>query len=200
MSAQATGSTIEAGAGAQMRHIVAATLLLSGCVSAPPGTLPAPPLAEAPLFDPFTFFVGTSEGKGTLAKVMADPVPVRVESRGRIETVVTREAAWAAPPRRVLVIDQTVHEGDKPPRERQWRLTEIGRGRYEGTLSDAISPVSAQVQGNRLEITFTIKDGFRVHQELTLSPDGMRAANVLRVSQLGMTAAVLTEEITRTAP
>lgn len=178
-----------------MRSLVAATLLLTGCVSAPPGTSPAPPLAAAPLFDPLTFFAGKSEGTGTLAKVMADPVPVRVESRGRIEMIATREAAWAAPPRRVLVIDQTVHEGDKPPRKRQWRLTEVARGRYEGSLSDAISPVSAQVQGNRLVIAFTIKDGFKVHQELTLSPDGSRAANVLRVSQLGMTVAVLAEDI-----
>ena len=184
-----------------MRGLVAATLLLlGGCVSAPPAAAPAPPLAEAPLFDPFTFFVGKSEGKGTLARMMADPVPVRVESRGRIELIATREAAWAAPPRRVLVIDQTVHEGDKPPRARQWRLTRIGRGRYQGSLSDAIGPVSAQAEGNRLTITFTVKDGFRVHQALTLSPDGSRAANVLRISQLGMTVAVLSEEITRTAP
>jgi len=183
-----------------MRYTVAATLLLTGCVAAPPAAAPIPPQAEAPRFDPFTFFLGTSEGQGTLAKLMADPVPVRVESRGRIETVVTRQSAWAAPPRRVLVLDQTVHEGDKPPRERQWRLTEIAPGRYEGTLSDATSPVTAQSEGNRLTITFTIKDGFKVHQTLTLSPDGLRADNVMRVSQLGMTVAVLREEIRRTAP
>ena len=178
-----------------MRHIVAATLLLTGCVSAPPAAAPTPPQAAAPRFDPFTFFLGTSEGKGTLAKVMADPVPVTVESRGRIETVVTRQSAWAAPPRRVLVLDQTVHEGDKPPRERQWRLTEIAPGRFEGSLTDAIGPVTGRTEGNRLVLEYRMEGSFKVRQELTLAPDGTRAQNVLKVSQLGATVAVLVEDI-----
>jgi Protein of unknown function (DUF3833) len=172
-------------------------LALPGCVSAPPLETPVPP-AEAPRFDPFAFFIGASTGEGTLAKVMADPVAVRVESRGRIETEARREAGWAAPPVRVLVLDQVVHEGDKPARQRQWRLTEIAPGRYEGTLSDAIGPVTGRSEGNRLTLDFAIKGGFKVHQELTLTPDAAGAANVLRVSQLGMTVAVLTETIRKT--
>jgi hypothetical protein len=174
-------------------------LALAGCVKAPPLTAPAPPQAEAPLFDAFAFFLGTSQGTGTLAKAFADPVSVRVTSQGRIETVVSREAAWAAPPRRVLVLDQTVHEGDKPPRQRQWRLTEVAPGRYEGTLTDAIGPVAARSLGNRLEITFTIKGGFSVRQELTLAPDGRSAANMLTVTKLGATLAVLSEDIRKTS-
>jgi hypothetical protein len=175
----------------------AALLLLAACVKAPPVATPVP-LAEAPRFDPFTFFLGTSEGTGTLAKVMADEVPVRVTSSGRIEPQSSREAAWAAPPQRVLVLDQVVNEGDKPPRKRQWRLTEVAPGRYTGTLSDAISPVEARSQGNRLMITFTIKGGFAVRQELTLSADGQRADNVMTVSKLGMRVAVLSEDIRKT--
>lgn len=174
---------------------LAAAALLAGCVSPPPLASPALPLAEAPVFDPFTFFLGVSEGTGTLAKAMADDVPVRVTSHGRIEIEARREAAWAAPPARVLVLDQTVHEGDKRPRGRQWRLTEVAPGRYSGTLSDAIGPVEAQAEGNRLAITFTIKGGFAVRQELTLAPDGQSAANVMQVSKLGMTVAVLSEDI-----
>jgi hypothetical protein len=171
---------------------------LAGCVNAPPLASPALPQAEAPAFDPFTFFLGTSEGTGTLAKAMADDVPVRVTSTGRIETEARRESAWAAPPRQVLVLDQVVTEGDKPLRQRQWRLTEVAPGRYEGTLSEAIGPVEARAEGNRLVITFTIKGGFAVRQELTLAPDGRSAANVLTVKKLGMTLAVLSEDIRKT--
>jgi hypothetical protein len=180
-----------------MRTLVAATLLLGGCVSTPENPAPVA-RAEAPRFDAFAFFAGESRGTGTLDKVLSGSVPVTVESRGRIETLASREAAWAAPPRRVLVLDQTVTEGDKPPRKRQWRLVEVAPGRYEGTLTDAIGPVTGRTQGNLLVLDYMMEGSFRVHQELTLSPDGMRADNVLKVSQLGITVAVLAEDIRKT--
>jgi hypothetical protein len=177
---------------------LAAAALLAGCVKAPPLAAPGPPMAEAPRFDPFVFFLGTSEGTGTLAKVMAEDTLIRVSSTGRIETEARREASWSAPPARVLVVDQVVTESDKPARKRQWRLTEIAPGRYAGTLSDAISLVEARAEGNRLVITFTIKGSFAVRQELTLAPDGQSAANVMQVSKLGLTVAVLSEDIRKT--
>jgi len=173
---------------------LAAALLLAGCVTAPQG-LANVVIAEAPQFDPFTFFVGTSEGTGTMSKVASDPIPVRVTSSGRIEVEALSEASWAAPPRRVLVLDQVVYEGDKPPSTCNWRIHEVAPGRYEGTLSGAISPVTGRAEGNRLVLAFTIKDGFKVRQELTLSADGRRAANVMTVSQLGIRVAVLAEDI-----
>jgi hypothetical protein len=177
---------------------LAAAALLAGCVEAPPLAAPGPPMAEAPRFDPFAFFLGTSEGTGTLANVMAQDTLIRVSSTGRIETEARREASWSVPPARVLVVDQVVTESDKPARKRQWRLTEIAPGRYAGTLSDAISPVEARAEGNRLVITFTIKGSFAVRQELTLAPDGQSAANVMQVSKLGLTVAVLSEDIRKT--
>ena len=182
------------GAGAALLAPLA--LMLAACVSAPQALAPFAQ-ADAPRFDPFTFFAGASRGEGVLDKVRSDPVPVQVTSLGRIVTETTRESAWAAPPRRVLVIDQTIREGEKPARTRQWRLVEVAPGRFEGTLSDAISPVTGTAEGNRLVIEFTIKGSFKVRQELTLSPDGQRAHNVTRISQLGVTAAVLVENIVR---
>lgn len=176
--------------------LLAATVLLSACVTAPPLAAPVAQ-AETPRFDPFVFFLGQSRGEGVLKKALSDPVPIRVESAGRIETETRPAALWAEPARRVLVLDQVVREGDKPARQRQWRLTEVAPGRYEGTLTDAISPVTARAEGNRLTITFTMKGGFPVRQELTLSADGRRAANVMRVSKLGVTVAVLSEDIVR---
>jgi len=169
---------------------------LGACVSPPQGLTPAA-RAEAPRFDPFTFFLGPSDGTGTLAKAFSQDTPIRVESRGRIVLETSREAAWATPPQRVLVLDQVVYEGDKLPRTRQWRLVEIAPGRYEGTLTDAIGPVIGRSEGNLLVLEYAIKGSFRVRQELTLSPDGRRAANILTVSKLGARVAVLIEEIVR---
>lgn len=172
-------------------------LALAACVSTPENPAPLA-RAEAPRFDPFTFFAGESRGSGTLDKVLSDPVPVTVASRGRIVTEAETGSSWAVPPRRVLVLDQTVTEGDKPPRERQWRLVEVAPGRYEGTLTDAIGPVRGEARGNLLVLEYTMEGSFKVRQELTLAPDGMRADNVLKVSQLGITVAVLAEDIRKT--
>lgn len=198
MSAHPTGRMIDRVAGRRPALLAPLALALVACVSAPESIAPAAAApAEAPRFDPFVFFVGESRGEGVLNKALSDPVPVRVESRGRIVVERSREAAWAAPERRVLVLDQTIREGEKPPRTRQWRLTEIAPGRYEGTLTDAIGPVRGRTQGNRLVLGFTMKGSFPVRQELTLSPDGRRAYNVMTVKQLGVTVAVLAEEIVR---
>jgi hypothetical protein len=171
-------------------------LALAACVSTPE-TAPVIARAEVPRFDPFVFFLGESRGTATLKKALSDPVPVTVESRGRIVIEPQTESAWAAPPTRVLVLDQTVTEGDKKPRERQWRLIEVAPGYYEGTLTDAIGPVRGRSEGNRLVLEYRMKGSFSVRQELTLSQDGQRAYNVLKVSQLGVTVAVLAEQIVR---
>ncbi|OBV11643.1 DUF3833 family protein [Erythrobacter dokdonensis] len=171
-------------------------LLPGACVSTPEAAAPIA-RAEAPRFDPFVFFLGASRGEGTLDKVLSDPVTVRVESRGRIEIEPHHEASWDAADTRVLVLDQTVTEGDKRPRKRQWRLIEIAPGYYEGSLTDAIGKVTGRSEGNRLVLEYRMKGGFQVRQELTLWEDGRRAANVLKVSHLGVTVAVLAEEIVR---
>ncbi|MFN3864917.1 MAG: DUF3833 family protein [Erythrobacter sp.] len=173
-------------------------LMLTACVSLPERAAPLA-LADRPRFDPFTFFVGESRGEGVLDKVLSDPVPVRVESRGRIAVERRPGSSWAEPPSTMLVLDQTIREGDKPPRARQWKLVEIAPGRYEGTLTDAIGPVRGETRGNLLVLEYMMEGGFRVRQELTLSPDAMRADNVLKVSQLGITVAVLAEAIRKTS-
>jgi hypothetical protein len=192
--------TAERRGGVRAGRLAAALALsgaLAGCVTAPPPLSPVA-LAQAPVFDPFTFFAGASAGEGTLTKALADPVPVRVTSSGRIVVERARESAWAAPPRRVLVIDQVVTEGDKPPRKRQWRIHEVAPGRYAGSLTGALSPIEGRAEGNRLVLSFTIKGGLKVRQELTLSADGRRADNLMTVSELGVTVAVLAEDIRKT--
>ena len=158
--------------------------LLSACVASP--DIPAEPIAQAatPVFDPTAFFTGPSRGEGRLKVVFDDTVPIAVRSSGRMEGA-------------VLVLDQTIREGDKPPRTRQWRLRRTGPGVWEGSLTDAVDTVRAGVEGNRLTIRYTMDDGMDVRQDLTLSPDGQRAYNSLRVHYVGLTVARLEELITR---
>ena len=96
-----------------------------------------------------------------------------------------------------LVLDQRVIDGDKPARQREWRIREIGPGRYSGTLSDAIGPVTGIVAGNCLRLTFRMKGGLSAEQQLWLLANGNTAHNLMTVKKFGLTVAVLDETITR---
>ena len=174
--------TLKHGQAAAALTIAALTV---GCASLPDEGFT--PIAEAPVprFDAIAFFTGKSTGRGELSKVMGGTVPMRVESEGTL----ARDGT--------LTLVQRIEEGDKLPRTSEWTLRETLPGRYIGTLTDAEGPVEAASEGNRLTISYVMKDGFKVEQTLTLSPDGQRAYNELRVKMLGATVAVLAEEIVR---
>lgn len=155
-------------------------LLLGGCVRTP--TIEQP--AAGPRFDPLVFFAGHSEGQAVLRKLFSADERIHVESFGKVEGG-------------VLILDQTIREGSKKPRTRQWRIHATGPDRYAGTLSDADGPVSGETHGNRLILRFPMKGGLPTTQWLTLSADGAQAHNILRVTKFGLTIAVLEETITR---
>lgn len=157
---------------------------LGACANTPDGftSLPA---AETPRFDAIVFFEGRSEGRGRLSKVFSGTVPVRVESVGVVEADGS------------LTLVQRIEEGDKEPRTREWSIRETLPGRYAGTLTDAIGPIEGTSEGNRLTLSYKMDDGFRVRQVLTLAPDGQSASNRLKVSILGVTVAVLAEDIVK---
>ncbi len=108
--------------------------------------------------------------------------PIRVESSGQ------RIAAGE------LSLRQTIWEGQKPARTREWRLRSVGPGRYAGTLTDADGPVTGVSEGNRLTLNFPL-NGMQVTQTLTLAPDTRSARNILTVRKFGMQVAVLDETI-----
>ena len=157
-------------------------LALAGCAHTP--RIAATPIAPAaqPTFDVFAFFSGSSEGEGRLSKAFSGTVRTQVESSGKV-----RDGA--------LHLTQRIREGDKPLRTREWVIRRDGPGHYTGTLTDAEGPVTGEVEGNRLHIAFTMKGGLPTDQWLTLSPDGMRAYNVMKVRKFGLTVAVLSEDI-----
>jgi hypothetical protein len=94
-----------------------------------------------------------------------------------------------------LVLEQTVDEGSKPPKQRIWHMRRVAFGKYSGSLTDAIGPITGDVEGNRLHLAFTMKGGLRTDQWLTLSADGRSAHNIMAIAKFGVRVAVLDEEI-----
>ena len=94
-------------------------------------------------------------------------------------------------------LNQVVRSGDKAPTRRTWHLYRIAPGRYGGTLSDATGPVSGDVSGNRLHLSFAMTGGLHAEQFLYLRRGGQVAQNRMVVSKLGIPVASLDETITR---
>jgi hypothetical protein len=160
-------------------------LLLAGCVDVP--AAPSHDPAAAP-FPVFAFFSGPSEGEATLQILFKAQRRVRVRSEGAMQ------------PDGSLRLVQQIEEETRPPRTRHWVIREVAPGRYSGSLTDAEGPFTGEVSGNRLELRYTMPDGYRVHQSLVLAPDGRSAHNVLTVHGYGLTVAALEERITRRDP
>ena len=160
-------------------------MALSACAGLPDEGFTPIPRAATPSFDPIAFFAGRTVGRGVLDKGVLGTVPVRVESHGKVS------------PRGVLVLDQTIHEGDEPPRTRTWTLSAVGGNYFEGRLSDELGLVEGWSHGNMLTLRYTMDGNYEVTQRLTLAPGGTRATNAMKVELLGATIAVLTEEIVR---
>ena len=161
------------------RLFLLAALALPACAKA------APPLPPGPPFDPVAFFNGASRGEATLSQVLKSDRRVTVESRGRMG-----KDGW-------LTLDQhIVMAGDKP-RDRQWKLRQVGAGRWAGTLTDAVGPVDAVADGGGVRIRYTMKGG--LHVEQTLMPIAGRNAldNHLYVTKFGVRLAYLHEIIVK---
>ena len=137
----------------------------------------------AAAFDPIAFFTGPSHGTGRLEQVLKATRSVRVDSNGHAERDGT------------LVIKQRVTiEGD-PPRDRVWRLRQVAPGRYAGTLSDAIGPVTAETVGKSILISYRMKGNLKVSQTLTPIGNGRAVDNRMTIRKWGMKVASLTERI-----
>ena len=133
-------------------------------------------------FNPVDFFRGRTHGEGTL-KVLFQP-----SKRITVDSVGSSEKDGS------LVLKQTINEPGKPPRTRYWRLRETAPNRFEGTLTDAASPVRVDVEGDRVRIRYKAKNNLDFDQWLT--PTGPKTvSNKMRVKRFGLTVATFDEVI-----
>ena len=141
-------------------------------------------LAFAPATAPEHFFVGRTEGAGTVQMIMAGSHKVRDSSRGRLDTS------------GALILEQMVYEEGKPARRRSWRLVRSGPNRVSGTISDAIGPVTGDIRGNVLHLKDQAREASaQVEQWITLHPGGRTASNRMVFRKFGFKAATLNSTI-----
>ena len=93
-----------------------------------------------------------------------------------------------------MLLKQIIHEPDKPPRTRYWRMRQEGPHRFAGTLTDAAGPVSVDVTGERVRIQYTGQNHLNFDQLLTAAgPREVR--NTMRVRRFGIIVAHFDEII-----
>ncbi len=131
------------------------------------------------------FFVGRTEGQGTVHIALSGRHAVRDRGRGRID----RDGA--------LVLDQVIEEEGKPARRRSWRLVRSGANRISGTISDSRGPVTGEVNGNVLHLRYRSMEGPYVEQWITLHPDGRTASNRMTFRRFGLSVATVETAIRR---
>jgi hypothetical protein len=133
-------------------------------------------------FNPVEFFRGHTHGEGTLKIIFQASKHISVDSIGRSE----KDGS--------LLLEQAVREEGTAPRTRYWRLRQTGPSRYEGTLTDAASPVRVDVEGEQIRIRYKGKDHLDFDQVLT--PAGPKQVNnAMRVKRFGITVAHYDEVI-----
>ena len=137
----------------------------------------ASPAATAQVADPLRFFAGRTETQGMVKVLFRKPYRTRSLGQGRIE------------PDGSLSLVQRVEDDGKPPRERRWRVHQVGPGRYSGTMSDAAGPVDIEQVGNRYRFRFTMKGHLNVEQWLTPMAGATAARTTTRIRKFGMTVA-----------
>jgi hypothetical protein len=133
-------------------------------------------------FNPVEFFRGRTHGDGTLKVIFSST-----------ERITTDNVGWPDKDGS-LVLEQIIHEGNKPPRTRYWRMRQIAPNRFEGTLTDAASPVRVDVTKDGIRIRYTAQNHLNFDQMLTpVSPTEVH--DTIRVSRFGITVAHFEETI-----
>lgn len=157
-------------------------LVLAGCV----GRAGRSDLARNdPRFDVARAFVGASKGEGQLKVAFRKRRAVHVESSGKLA------------PDGTIVVDQIITEERGRTNTRQWLLRETAPGRYSGSLSDAAGPVTGEIAGNCLKLSFPMKGDLTAHQWLYAMPDGRTIQNRMSIRKSGVLVARLKETISR---
>lgn len=141
----------------------------------------AVPVQAAP-FNPVDFFRGRTHGDGTLKVIFQSAKRITTDNEGQPE----KDGS--------LVLQQVIHEEGKPPRTRYWRLRQTAPDRFEGTLTDAASPVRVDVTKDGIRIRYTAQNHLNFDQLLT-PINATEVHDEIRVKRFGITVAHFDETI-----
>ena len=140
-------------------------------------TLSTTPVAAGPAARPLQFFEGRTEMISLVKVMMKKPYRSRTVGRGYISHDGT------------LSLIQQVQENGKPMHQRQWRIRQVGPGRFAGTMSEAVGPVQVQQVGGKYRFKFRMKGDLAIEQWITPLPGGKSAQSKTTVRKLGMQVA-----------
>lgn len=155
----------------RLHAAVGRALLLSASIVAVPAH------ATAGATDPLRFFEGVTETIGTTKVLMHKPVQTLSIGRGQIE----RDGS--------LLLVQRVQDEGQRAYVRRWEIRRVAPGRYSGTMSQAIGPVTIEQVGDRYRFTFKMNGNLWVEQWLTPLPGGVSATSNMTVRKFGLTVA-----------
>lgn len=127
--------------------------------------------------DPLSFFEGRTESLSTIKVMMKKPVKSRSSGRGKLL------------PDHSLELVQHVEEDGKPPHDRRWRIRQTGPGRFIGTMSDAVGPVTIEETSKGYRFRFKIDGNLSVEQWLLPIAGGTAVRNKVTVRKFGLAIA-----------
>lgn len=133
--------------------------------------------AAAKISDPLRFFEGRTETLSTVKVLTKKPFRSRSIGRGKMLSDHS------------LDLLQQVEDEGQPPRERRWKIRQVGPGRFVGTMSEAIGPVTIDETPNGYRFRFKLKDHMAVEQLLTPIGSGSAARTVTIVRKFGIKVA-----------
>lgn len=140
--------------------------------------LAAPATAsDKPALDLADFFSGRTHGEGTLKKALHRPVRITVDTIGK------RGSGGE------MILIDTIHEEGEPERIRRWVMRPAKNG-FTGTISDAVGPVTVDVEGTKATIRYKMKGGVNIHQTLSLR-DSRTLSSHLSARKLGLRVATM---------
>lgn len=149
-----------------MRLLAAAFIAIAAAAPAAPRTI-----------DITVFFTGNTHAENVLKVALKKPVPLIVDSVG------------GKGDRGDFVLIDTVHEGDKPVRQRKWIMHPTGPNRYGGSLTDATGPVDVMITGAGATIRYMMKGGLKIEQVIEVQDGGRTATNRVVAKKFGLTFA-----------
>ncbi len=134
------------------------------------------------VFNPVDFFRGHTRGDGTLKVIFQSEKKIGVDSVGRPD-----KDGW-------LTLEQVIHEPGKPARTRMWHLRQTAPDRFEGTLTDAASPVRVDVTKGGVRIQYTGQNSLNFDQLLT-QVSATEVHDQIKIRRFGITVAHFDETI-----